>query len=199
MSIRSVSVAVTLGVAVAMAIATTTLADTCCGTASVTFDPPAADPGELVRVDGLRCVEADGAGPLPLDLGGFWLTTLDREAFLESSESASTDAWPAFTEVPASDAEVGAAVIRIPDLPPGSYTLWWECLEAAGTGTSSAVRHVSTGLALQVGPAAPDTATALPPDSRSADGSAAVTLAAVGVAGGLVVAMVLPRRRYAAE
>ncbi len=86
----------------------------------------------------------------------------------------------------------------MPDLPSGRYTLWWECLEITDTSVSSAVRHVSTGAALRIGPEAPDTAAVLPPGPRSPDGSVAILLAVAGVAGGLVVGVALHRRRYAA-
>ena len=168
-----------LGCLLALAVVPTAHADVCCGTAEVTFDPPSALPGSTVRAEGLRCVEAvsrdgvtEGAVEMPLILGRFWLTSSDRDTFLESPESWSTDGWYEFAKVPDPTARTGAAVFLVPDLPPGGYQLWWECPD---------VRHFSTGPLFRVGP--PDTATVAVPEARRSVSTAGIVIVALGALG----------------
>jgi hypothetical protein len=167
------------------------LADTCCGTADVRFEPPSAAPGVTVTVEDIRCVEADGATSLDLaTLDRFWLTTMPRDAFLESEASIDYESWPTFAEVRDPTEAEGTATIVVPGLPPGSYQLWWGCAGSDG----SVVRHYATGSPLRVGPPTPDTSTAATVDDRSG-GRPDLVVLALALTGTLLA---LLRRGYPA-
>jgi hypothetical protein len=148
------------------------LGDTCCANTEVGLEPASASPGATVRLTGLRCLAADGSGPLELKLDAYWLSAGDRAAEADPdtvpgpglpSDLPSTDAWHPFDSVtPAADG-TGNATITVPPLDAGTYQLWWTCDERGGPGSGI---HYSTGPRLAVG-TMPDTSTvADPPASR---------------------------------
>ena len=129
----------------ALAWATPASADTCCANVPVRLDPPAAMPGDTVRLDGMECRNADNSGPLPLNLGSFWLATTNRPAEVDPDttpgeglpEMPPVEEWLAFDSVADGDAGAavpGTATITVPDLPDGRYQLWWWCDNGSGPG-----------------------------------------------------------------
>ena len=146
-------------------VAPAVLADTCCANLPVGLSPRSADPGDVVRVTGLECRNADNSGPLPLHLGAFWLS-LDRRPAdadpgsvpglgLPAPDLPPVERWHSFSRVPGPSATVGDATLVVPDLAPGTYQLWWWCDDGSGPGGGI---HYSTGPRLVVG-GVPDTAT----------------------------------------
>ena len=157
MTARSILRATVIGAAAVLMLAPAVLADTCCANVPVALDPPAAMPGDVVRLTGLQCLNADGSGPLPLDLGAFWLSTGERAAEADPDTAPGpglpgdlppTEAWLPFDGVGDASASGGDATIIVPDLPDGTYQLWWWCNE--GTVPSAAI-HYSTGPRLAIG------------------------------------------------
>lgn len=141
------------------------LADTCCANLPVGLDPRSAQPGNVVRLIGLRCLNADNTGPLPLQLGSFWLAKGERapDAAPDSapgpglpSDLPPVEEWLQFETVPEATATIGDASIKVPGLPNGSYQLWWWCDNGSGPGGGI---HYSTGPRLTIG-GGPDTDTA---------------------------------------
>lgn len=172
MTARSILRATVIGAAAVLMLAPAVLADTCCANVPVALDPPAAMPGDVVRLTGLQCLNADGSGPLPLDLGAFWLSTGERAAEADPDTAPGpglpgdlppTEAWLPFDGVGDASASGGDATIIVPDLPDGTYQLWWWCNE--GTVPSAAI-HYSTGPRLAIGDV-PDTATGTAGSSAS--------------------------------
>ena len=154
-----------MGAAAVLLLAPAASADTCCANIPVKLDPPAAMPGDTVRLIGMECLNADGSGPLPLDLGAFWLATGARPADadpgsvpgagLPAPDLPPTEEWLPFDNVPDATASSGDATITVPALPDGTYQLWWWCHDGSGPGGGI---HYSTGPRLAIG-AVPDTAT----------------------------------------
>ena len=140
------------------------LADTCCANVPVQLSPRSAMPGDTVRLIGMQCRNADNSGPLPLKLGAFWLWPGNRAAEIDPDtvpgpgfpeDLPPTEQWRPFSSVPDSAAGSGDATITVPDLPDGTYQLWWWCHD--GTGPGGAI-HYSTGPRLAIG-VPPETAT----------------------------------------
>lgn len=163
MTARSALRATLFGIAATLALAPAVLADTCCANVPVGLDPPSAMPGDSVRLTGLQCLRSDGTGPLPLDLGSFWLWTGERPAEVDPDtvpgpglpgDLPPTEEWLPFDSVPDATTTSGDATITVPDLPDGTYQLWWWC---DGSGPGGGI-HYSTGPRLAVG-VPPDTAT----------------------------------------
>ena len=163
--------------------ASNVLADTCCGTASVTFDRSPAAPGERVRVDGISCVEPAGGRPAPLAyLGRYWLTMRSVPAVTGDPTALDATRWDSFTSVPNTTATVGSATIVVPSLPPGPYTLWWAC-KSVPTADHPNLFEYSTGPPLVIELAATDTA--VPDRGRPAGGWPSVILGIAGMAAAL--------------
>jgi hypothetical protein len=142
------------------------LADTCCANLPVGLDPRSAMPGDVVRVVGLRCLNADNTGPLPVKVGAFWLAKGERTADADPesapgpglpAELPPIERWLHFATVPDPTKTVGDATIKVPDLPNGTYQLWWWCDDGSGPGGGI---HYSTGPRLPIG-GSPDTDTAI--------------------------------------
>jgi hypothetical protein len=141
------------------------LADTCCANLRTSFDPPSAHSGQVIHVTGLQCLNYDNTGPLPLRLGAFWLSAARRPADPDPGSVPGLDlpfpdlppveTWPTFATVPDPSVTTGSATIVVPDLPAGTYQLWWWCDDGSGPGGGI---HYSTGPRLIVG-GVPDTAT----------------------------------------
>ena len=174
MTARSTLRAMVIGIAAVLLLAPTALADTCCANTAVRLDPPSAQPGEAVRLTGLRCLHADNSGGLPLSLGSFWLWAGHRvgETQLDTAPGPGlpqdlppVEEWLPFDSV---DVAAASAVITVPDLPDGTYQLWWWCDNGGGPGSGI---HYSTGPRLAIG-VAPDTATEAvgSPDTPNSDG-----------------------------
>jgi hypothetical protein len=162
MKTRSILRAVVIGVAAILLLAPATLADTCCANTRVGLTPHATRPGDAVRLTGLRCLHADNSGGLPLRLGSFWLWRGHRAADAAPDTAPGpglpqdlppVERWLPFDSV---DVAAASAVITVPDLPDGTYQLWWWCDDGSGPGGGI---HYSTGPRLAIG-ATPDTATA---------------------------------------
>jgi len=152
-----------MGIAAALLISSTALADTCCANVPVRLDPPSAMPGDTVRLTGLRCLTSGGKGPLSLNLDAFWLATGYRPAEdprdvpgnLPSPDLPPLRKWHPFDSAPPFDStRRGEATVVVPDLPDGWYQLWWRCDNGGGRGSGI---HYSTGPRLAIG-VAPDTA-----------------------------------------
>lgn len=190
---RSILRAIVLGVVAAMLLVPVAAADTCCANTAVELDPPSAEPGDVVRLIGLRCLNADNTGPLPLSLGAFWLSSGTRAAEVDPDtvpgpglpqDLPPTEEWLPFASSPDASATSGRATIVVPDLPRGSYQLWWWCDDGSGPGGAI---HYSIGPRLVIG-AIPDTATeASDPDrawgSPGGLGALLIGLGAVAFAG----------------
>ena len=154
-----------IGIAAALLVASTALADTCCANLSVGLDPRSAMPGDTVRLTGIECRNSDNTGPLPLNLGAFWLAPGQRPATdpadvpglgLPAPDLPPVDEWVSFQSAPTFDStNSGDATIIVPDLPNGLYQLWWRCDNGGGPGSGI---HYSTGPRLAIG-VPPDTAT----------------------------------------
>ena len=162
-------------VVASLVVAPIALADTCCANTSVTFAPRAAEPRDEVRVDGLACLNSDNSGPLELNLVSFWLSTDDIPADPDpgsvpgsplvhpADDLPPVEDWIPFGEVPGAGAvSSGSATIVVPDLPRGTYQLWWLCDNDGGPGSGI---HYSGGTRLKVG-GAPDTSTLEPAGIR---------------------------------
>lgn len=185
--------AIVLGVVAAMLLGSVASADTCCANTAVDLDPPSAQPGDVVRLIGMRCLNADGTGPLPLSLGAFWLSSGTRAAEVDPDsvpgpglpqDLPPTEEWLPFASSPDASATSGTATIVVPDLPRGSYQLWWWCDDGSGPGGAI---HYSIGPRLVIG-AIPDTATEAPDSGRASGphggpGALLLALGAVAFAG----------------
>jgi hypothetical protein len=168
MTARSTLRATVIGIAALLLLAPPALADTCCANIPVGMDPSAAMPGDTVLLTGLQCLQSDGGGPLPLNLGAFWLAPGNRPAEdpgdtpgnLPYPDLPPVETWLPFDSV---DVAAGSATIVVPNLPDGRYQLWWLCDNGGGPGSGI---HYSTGPRLAIG-VAPDTATetASPPEA----------------------------------
>lgn len=186
MRLRTMRSAVAAVLAVLL-LAPSALADTCCANIPVQLEPRSAMPGDTVRLIGMQCRSADNSGPLALNLGAFWLLPGARPAddhpgdvpglALPAPDLPPTEEWLSFASVPDATASSGDATITVPDLPDGTYQLWWWCND--GTGPGGGI-HYSTGPRLAIG-VAPDTATA--------DGTLPAASGAPGWPAGLVVAL----------
>jgi hypothetical protein len=161
--------AMVIASAAVLLLAPPVLADTCCANLPVDIEPTAARSGDTVRLIGLECRDADNSGPLPLELGTFWLATSDRPADGDPSTTPGegppdfppVEEWHAFDSVAPGAAGVAApgdATITVPDLPDGRYQPWWWCDNGSGPGGGI---HYSTGPRLAIGQV-PDTATETP-------------------------------------
>src|SRR5258705_12586754 len=80
MTARSSLRATVIAGAALLLLAHAVLADTCCANLRVGLDPPSAMPGDVVRLVGMQCLNADNSGPLALKLGVFWLAKGERAA-----------------------------------------------------------------------------------------------------------------------
>ena len=163
---RSTLRATLIAGAAVLLLAPAVLADTCCANLPVGLDPLSAKPADTIRLIGMQCLRSDGTGPLPMDLGSFWLATTDRPAIAPGDvpgpglpqDLPTVDEWLAFDSVPDPTATSGDATIKVPDLPIGSYQLWWWCDDGSGPGGGI---HYSTGPRLVIG-SAPSTDAAVP-------------------------------------
>lgn len=164
MTARSTLRATMIGIAAVLLLAPPVLADTCCANVPVGLDPPSAMPGDTVRLTGLRCLTSGGEGPLPLNLGAFWLAPGNRPAEdpgdvpgnLPYPDLPPIEKWLPFESAPPFDSTTdGVATIIVPDLPDGRYQLWWWCDNGGGPGSGI---HYSPGPRLAIG-VPPDTAT----------------------------------------
>lgn len=169
MTARTILRAMVIASASILLLAPPVSADTCCANLPVELEPTAARPGDTVRLIGMECRDADNSGPLPLELGSFWLATTDRPAEGDPDTTPGVgppdfppvEDWHAFESVEAGAAGVAApgdATVTVPDLPDGRYQLWWWCDNGSGPGGGI---HYSTGPRLAIGQV-PDTATAAP-------------------------------------
>lgn len=165
MTTRSILRAMVIAIAAVLVVAPAVLADTCCANLPVGLNPRSAMPGDVVLITGLECRNYDNTGPLPLSLGAFWLSTARRPADpdpgsvpglgLPAPDLPPVEKWHRFASVPDASATAGDATIIVPDLPGGTYQLWWWCNDGSGPGGGI---HYSTGPRLAVG-GPPDTAT----------------------------------------
>ena len=153
---------VAIAIAAALLLPSSALADTCCANTAVRLDPRVATVGESVRLIGIQCLRADNSGPLPLELDAFWLWSGKRaaERYPDTAPGPGlpqdlppTQAWHRFATVPDPAGIAGDATITVPDLPRGSYQLWWRC---GNEPTPESGIHYSTGPRLTIG-AAPET------------------------------------------
>lgn len=159
MPTRTTLSAIPTAVVALLLLAQVALADTCCATAPIALDPPAAIPGQTVRLIGMRCLTSDGAQTNPLKLGRFLLTARSPDVPGAGPTAAGLTAvksWLAFKQVPSPAQAIGVASIIVPNLPRGDYQLWWWCDDGSGPGGGI---HYSTGPRLRIGIVAPDTAT----------------------------------------
>ncbi len=158
--------AMVIASAAILLLAPSVLADTCCANVPVDLEPRSAMPGDVVRLIGMECRQADNSGPNPLELGTSWLATTDRPAAPDPDTTpgdgppdfAQVEAWHPFDSVADGAAGVAApgdATITVPDLPDGRYQLWWWCDDGSGPGGGI---HYSTGPRLVIS-TTPDTAT----------------------------------------
>jgi hypothetical protein len=177
MTARTTLRAMVIASAAILLLAPPVLADTCCPNLPVDIEPTVTRPGAMVRLVGLECRNADNSGPLPLDLGTFWLATTDRPAEGDPDTTPGegppdfppVEEWHAFDSVAAGASGVAApgdATITVPELSDGRYQLWWWCDDGSGPGGGI---HYSTGPRLVVG-TVPDTATASPTSPGPAEG-----------------------------
>jgi hypothetical protein len=164
MTARSSFSATVIAGAAVMLLTTAVLADTCCANLPVGLDPSSAMPGDVIRLVGLQCLNADNSGPNALKLGVFWLAKGKRaaEALPDTApgpglpELPPIEEWRPFTTVPDATETIGDATIVVPDLPAGTYQLWWWCDDGSGPGGGI---HYSTGPRLVIG-GSPQTDTA---------------------------------------
>jgi hypothetical protein len=173
---RTAAIGSLAGLAAVLLAASVALADTCCANTSVGLDPTAVTLGETVMVTGIACLDADNAGPLPLNLTGFWLSRDRVPADADpgsvpgggsrlASDLPAIETWLPFETVTGSGAAAtGGATLVVPAVTSGSYQLWWHCDNGAGPGSGI---HYSGGSRLRVHARGPDTATAVttPPGS----------------------------------
>lgn len=202
MNRRRMATAVVLAAMTLLILAPTVLADTCCANTSVTPVPHAAMPGDTVRLDGIACLNYDNSGPLPLNAVEYWLSTDHVPADSNPGDAPgdpdvhlATDLPPAGQWLPFAsvtvkgEAAVGSATIVVPDLPHGTYQVWWRCDNGGGEGSGI---HYSGSPRLTVGATTPDTAIAQPaPNPRPATSSALAWVVAMA-------AGILTLRRIAA-
>lgn len=140
-------------------------ADTCCANTAVEIEPRSANPGDVVRVNGITCLNADNTPGAVFKPERFWFWPGSRAA--EGAPDVvpgeglpqdlpPVDTWPSFTSAikPASGPAI--AVLSVPELSEGTYQLWWWC---DGGGPGGGI-HYSTGPRLVVG--MPDTSTVEP-------------------------------------
>jgi hypothetical protein len=137
----------------------------------------------------MECRSADNGGPLPLNLGAFWLWPGKRGADANPNtvpgpglpeDLPPTEKWLPFASVPDATARSGNATITVPDRPDGTYQLWWWCDDGSGPGGGI---HYSTGPRLAIG-GAPNTATesGTPRGASGSPGWVAGLVVAVAVA-----------------
>lgn len=165
MTRRSVLRGTVLAVVAVLLVAPTVLADTCCANIRVGLDPGFAKRGDIIQLTGLLCLNPDNTGPLQLNLGAFWLSPGRRPAEndpgsvpglgLPAPDLPPVESWFSFRSVPSPQDPSGDVTIVVPDLPNGTYQLWWWCDNGSGPGGGI---HYSNGPRLAIG-AAPDTAT----------------------------------------
>lgn len=173
-----------IAAAALLLLAPTALADTCCANIPVGLDPASAKPADTVRLIGMQCLRSNGSGPLPVNLGAFWLATTDRPAIEPGDVPAvglpqdlpPVDEWLAFDSVPDPSATSGDATIKVPQLSNGTYQLWWWCDDGSGPGGGI---HYSTGPRLAIG-GIPDTDTAETASPGSSGSSVGLGLALFG-------------------
>jgi hypothetical protein len=199
MSVRPVLCGTVAAIAMVVLAASVVLADTCCANTPVGFQPSAARPGTTVRVTGIRCLNADNSGPLPVVLDGFWLWSGHRAADAHPDTvpapglpEALPDVgqWLPFESVrPAADGS-GVGAFTVPRLADGTYQIWWICNNDQGPGSGI---HYGTGSRLTVG-APPETAAVGPTASpRSAGPEPALALLFGLSAGAFVLTLVSTR------
>jgi hypothetical protein len=204
MSKRQKAAGLLAGITAMLIFAPTVAADTCCANTSVVLHPATARPGDSVRVDGIACLNYDNSGPLALNVKSFWLSADDVPADADPGSAPGSglarlandlppvEQWLPFASVPdAGQVRIGAATIVVPDVPRGSYQLWWLCDNGGGPGSGI---HYSDGPRLKVDPGSPDTATVDPAPARS-PASPAALLVAIGLAAGFVTLCHVPVRR----
>jgi hypothetical protein len=99
------------------------LADTCCANTPVELVPAVAKSGQTASVSGVRCLNADNTGPLPLNLVGFWLSPGSRPAVSDPdtapgagvpSNMPDPESWPPFDSVTEAGDGSGSAVFTVP-------------------------------------------------------------------------------------
>ena len=173
---RSTLRATLIASAAFMLLARGVVADTCCANVPVGLEPRSAGPGDVVRLIGMQCRNADNSGPLPLGLGSFYLATTDRAAESDPdtapgpglpAELPPMERWLPFASVPGASQTIGDATIEVPVLSRGTYQLWWWCDDGSGPGGGI---HYSTGPRLVItGSPDTDTATIGSHPSRSPD------------------------------
>lgn len=173
MNTRSTLRSSVIAIAAVLFVAPGVLADTCCANLRIGLSPQSAGPGDVVRLIGLRCLNPDNTGPLPLNLGAFWLSTGRRPADGDPGSAPGLGLpapvlpplpkWFAFRSVTDPAATSGEATIAVPDLPNGSYQLWWWCDDGSGPGGGL---HYSTGPRLAIR-TPPDTSTVAEAPGRS--------------------------------
>lgn len=195
MSKRQRAAGLLAGITAMLILAPTVAADTCCANTSVALNPATARPGDnVVRVDGIACLNYDNSGPLALNLKAFWLSADHVPADPDPGSAPGSglarlandlppvDHWLPFVRVPdGGQVRVGTATIVVPDVPRGSYQLWWLCDNGGGPGSGI---HYSGGPRLKVDPGSPDTATVNPAPARS-PATLAALLVTIGLAAGL--------------
>lgn len=171
MATRRIAGGVLIGITLALLVAPAAFADTCCANTAVLLRPTTAEPGDTVRLSGIQCLNYDNSGPLPLNLKRFWLSTSAVAANPAPGDVPGpglpadippVDQWLPFASVPGPNG-TGSATITVPDLPHGSYQLWWLCDNGGGPGSGI---HYSGGPRLVVGTALPNTATTDPTPVR---------------------------------
>ncbi len=143
------------------------LAAVCCLTSKVSFDPSSAVVGQRVRVQGIECGDAASGAATSLALLDRF-TLADTAAVGVVQDPLASQDWPRFASVPDGTSKVGSAIIVVPPVLPGEYTLWWACRPSAAS--SDAVEyHESSGEPLTVELASTDTSPR-PRGSREAEG-----------------------------
>ncbi len=188
------SAAVVAALMLTLLVAPAALADTCCANIPIELDTVSAEPGDLVRLIGLECLNADSTPTGTLPLGSFWLSTGDRAGGGQDvpgpglpADLPPVDEWLPFTSVPDAAMARGDATITVPNVPDGSYQLWWWCdyPDSPGSGI-----HYSTGARLRIGLPSSDTSSepAIPGTPHDGRGSWLLVLA------GLVFIVELCRR-----
>ena len=187
---RRIARSLVLGISTALLVTSAARADTCCANTVVTLEPERAVPGETVSLRGIRCLNADNSGPLDLNLRAFWLSSAsvptdpDPASIPGSGVGIPADVPPVERWLPfarAGEAGGDTASLVVPDLPRGSYQLWWLCDNGGGPGSGI---HYSGGARLAVGPRTPDTSTDETGSARSVGHHPLplVLLAAIGAA-----------------
>lgn len=147
-----------IGGVLALALAPAALADTCCANVVVQLSPVTASPGERVTASGIRCLRYDNSGPIEFAPSKFYLSAGHQSADANPGDTPgngqglpadlpAVEHWPALRDHTAAAGGIGSAVLVVPDLPGGSYQLWWWCDNGGGPGSGI---HYSDGPRLTV-------------------------------------------------